>query len=331
MKKPKVSIIVPVHNAGKYLVECLNTLIYQTLQDIEIIIVLDCPTDGSDTIAVEYAAIDYRIKIIRNRQNMHIGNSRNIGMDNATGEYIGFSDHDDYCALDMYEKLYTKAKEKDADIVRCNYFKGDKPFIFNADMGQNNIQLLSQMFNGSVWNNIYRKDFLTANNIRFADTKITTPEDLLFSVKAYVCTNNIFTITDCLYYWRVSKNHTSTSRNKNVRISYYAGDKLLSMLENMILFLINKGVYDRFSREIWYFFVIKMYSSVFNGFCKSSQTGFFCWKEIVNKNYFRKEILKSFKKPYIFRFYKLKPTNIAFVCLTAIVSIFYGKLHKNAK
>lgn len=108
---PKVSIIVPIYNAGKFLEKCLDTLVNQTLKDIEIILVLDCPTDGSDRIAREYAEKDPRIRLIINEQNLNIGLSRNEGLKIARGEYIGFSDHDDWRELDMYEN-YTKRPGK---------------------------------------------------------------------------------------------------------------------------------------------------------------------------------------------------------------------------
>lgn len=113
----KVSIIVPVYNAGKRIKHCLETLIAQTLSDIEIICVLDCPSDGTDRIVKEYASHDSRIKVIENDHNMHISATRNRGLAVASGEYVGFSDHDDYRDLAMYEKLYAKAKTTSADIV----------------------------------------------------------------------------------------------------------------------------------------------------------------------------------------------------------------------
>jgi len=101
---PKVSIIVPIYNAGKFLEKCLDTLVNQTLKDIEIILVLDCPTDGSDRIAREYAEKDPRIRLIVNEQNLNIGLSRNEGLKIARGEYIGFSDHDDWICTKNYTK-----------------------------------------------------------------------------------------------------------------------------------------------------------------------------------------------------------------------------------
>ena len=119
--EPLVSVIVPIHNAGKYLYKCLDSLVNQTLRDIEIIAVLDCPTDGSDKVVEKFAANDSRIKIVRNKANLHIGNSRNEGLKVARGKYIGFSDHDDYSDPRMYEVLYRKAEEENLDLVCSPY------------------------------------------------------------------------------------------------------------------------------------------------------------------------------------------------------------------
>ena len=119
---PKVSIIVPIYNAGEFLGRCLDSLIHQTLKDIEIILVLDVPTDGSDKVAEMYADQDNRIKLVYNESNLHIGFSRNAGLKIASGEYVGFADHDDYCETDMFEKLYKKAKKDNADVVVSNFY-----------------------------------------------------------------------------------------------------------------------------------------------------------------------------------------------------------------
>lgn len=121
MHTPKISVIIPVYNAGIYLPERIESILNQTLKDIEIIIVLDCPTDGSDKVAESYSRKDERIKLIYNPANLHIGLSRNQGLKAATGEYISLVDHDDYCTPDMYEKMYSKAQQNQAD-HRCQQF-----------------------------------------------------------------------------------------------------------------------------------------------------------------------------------------------------------------
>ena len=118
----KVSIIMPVYNAGPHFRPCIESLVNQTIKEIEIIIVLDCPTDGTDKIAKEYAARDKRIILISNDQNIHIGLSRNRGLEFANGEYIAFSDHDDVRELNMYEELYNEAKKDDLDVCGVNAY-----------------------------------------------------------------------------------------------------------------------------------------------------------------------------------------------------------------
>ncbi len=118
MYKSKISVIIPIYNTEKHLRQCLDSIINQTLKEIEIICVNDESTDGSLDIVNEYAQKDERIKII-NKKNNGAAAARNTGMDHAAGEYIGFVDSDDWIALDMYEKLYENAKSYNSDIVMC--------------------------------------------------------------------------------------------------------------------------------------------------------------------------------------------------------------------
>ena len=107
----KVSVIVPVYNSERYLRDCLESLLNQTLTELEIILVDDASTDKSFEIIVEYKSKYPKIKIFKSEQNKGQGASRNIGMSLATEEYIGFLDSDDYVAPIMYENLYNSAKE----------------------------------------------------------------------------------------------------------------------------------------------------------------------------------------------------------------------------
>ena len=113
----KVSVIVPVYNSEIYLRDCLESLLNQTLTELEIILVDDASTDKSIEIMAEYKSQYPKIKIFKSEQNKGQGASRNIGMSLVTGEYIGFLDSDDYVAPTMYENLYNAAKENNADIV----------------------------------------------------------------------------------------------------------------------------------------------------------------------------------------------------------------------
>ena len=218
---PKVSIIVPIYNAGKFLEKCLDTLVNQTLKDIEIILVLDCPTDGSDRIAREYAEKDPRIRLIINEQNLNIGLSRNEGLKIARGEYIGFSDHDDWRELDMYEKLYQKAREDQADIAISNFdsIYPDRiiPHPYYPDC-PNQEQLKQEIFShligdwkkeqewrpfthwGYMWHILYKREILENHNIWFSDNREITYEDLLFLIQVFHAANRITCIPLILYH-----------------------------------------------------------------------------------------------------------------------------------
>ncbi len=245
MSLPLISIIVPIHNAGSYLNKCLSSLINQTLEDIEIILVLDKPTDGSNKIAEEFASKDKRIKLLHNECNLHTGLSRNKGMDAACGEYIGFMDHDDYCEPSMLEKLYKRAKEKDSDIVRCNfsciytqngveqteqydypeesYEVSDKSWIYRR-VSDNSISCV-------IWNHIYKREFLQKHSISFLDSRNICSEDSIFFLEAYHYCERFDTVLDYLYHHIFHTSNTGKAYNyrsiKN-RIAFF--EKLQSIL-----------------------------------------------------------------------------------------------------
>jgi len=154
----KLSIVVPVYNTEKYLEQCLNSLVNQTLKDIEIIIVNDGSLDNSQDIIDKYDKKYSFIKTIK-KENSGIGDARNQGIKLATGEYVGFVDSDDWIELDMFEKMYNKTIEEKADIVTCsmNYFI--KPFFIKIK--DNKIKNKKDDFVyafHNAWNKIYKKE-----------------------------------------------------------------------------------------------------------------------------------------------------------------------------
>jgi glycosyltransferase involved in cell wall biosynthesis len=213
---PKVSVIVPVHNAGERLTACLDTLINQTLHDIEIILVIDCPTDSSGIIAKQYAENDNRVVLLENQTNLHIGNSRNRGLEVAKGEYIGFSDHDDYRESTMYEKLYNQAQSTNSDIVLgISTSVGEQIKIdsYPAFFPNNDLReyALSDLINGgddltltpkatNIHPNIYRRKMLRDNKITFVDTNHYTPEDRIFQIMCLYFSKIVSLFPDPLYY-----------------------------------------------------------------------------------------------------------------------------------
>ena len=212
----KVSIIVPVYNAGERIYKCLDTLVNQTLREIEIICVLDCPTDGTDKVVEEYAMRDERIVIVRNERNLHVSGSRNEGLKVARGEYIGFSDHDDYRDLRMYELLYAKACVTKSDIVVSGSTvihengnvaielcqdKTRSGAIESVIMPWEYYQVNKNRVIKNIWGNIYKRKFLHDNALRFYSWQETLEEDVLFNSEAYVLANDIGFVEGPLYTW----------------------------------------------------------------------------------------------------------------------------------
>ena len=158
-----ISVIVPVHNVEPYIQKCLDSIINQTYRDLEILIIDDGSTDGSGKICDEYKDADDRI-IVFHTENRGLGAARNLGLDNATGEWIGFVDSDDWIETDMYETLLKTAKEYGADAVECGYRKVYKKSS-EIDFFQTGIipeskaldALLEGEISGLVWNKIYKK------------------------------------------------------------------------------------------------------------------------------------------------------------------------------
>jgi glycosyltransferase involved in cell wall biosynthesis len=221
-QKPFVSVIIPIYNAGQYLERCLEGLVNQTLQNIEIICVVDCPTDGSDQVVKNYAQKDSRIKAIYNKSNLYISESRNRGLEIATGEYIGFSDHDDWCEPDMYEELYKLAKSKNADCVISNSYiergletechkyndyskEGIIQSLILPMWSSNNPNFLGK----SVWASIYKRDIIECSNIKFPDKKMYHEEDTLFNLQFYFIAKTIAYQDTVYYHWIKHENATS--------------------------------------------------------------------------------------------------------------------------
>ena len=224
-----VSVIVPVYNAEKYLVKCLDSVVNQTLKNIEIIIIDDGSTDGSSEICKSYAEKDERI-IYFYKENEGLAAARQDGMERASGEYIGFVDSDDWLELNMYERMYSIATEENADVVFCNAFFDDndkdkmhlEPGIYDRERIEKEIlprslSGISAKGTNSVirWSNclrIYKKDLIEKNKIAF-NRAFRRSQDLQLTFEAtlyaekYVSLNNEY-----LYHNRTQNNAASLSR-----------------------------------------------------------------------------------------------------------------------
>ncbi len=206
----KVSIIVPVYNSEKYIEKCLNSLINQTLKEIEIIIVNDGSTDNSLEIIRKFS--DSRIKII-DKANGGQSSARNKGLETVCGEYIGFIDSDDWIDLDYYEKLYSAAVKYDADIAMADFIRtGSNKHKIRLNLTEeklyttveDKIQVAHALKEGCTCNKIYRKELVA--NLRFPEGMFF--EDGIFTIKTLFYSNKLVTVPGIYYYYY--KNPKST-------------------------------------------------------------------------------------------------------------------------
>ena len=217
----KVTVIMPVYNVAPYLRECLDSVVNQTLKDIEIICINDGSTDDSLQILEKYAQKDERIKII-SQENQGQGVARNKGVEISTGEYIQFIDPDDWIELNMLETLYNFAKEHHSQVVKFNYtdyndysgkykqqeFTKQIQEKYNYDLNETPYytwRILKQdclsALDLHVWTHFYQTDFIKSNNIQFAPSK--HGEDHLFADGAILLANKVDFLNKYLYFYRI--------------------------------------------------------------------------------------------------------------------------------
>ena len=217
---PKVSIIVPVYNVEKYLERSLNSLINQTLKDIEIICVNDGSKDNSPKILEEYSKKDNRIIVI-NQENAGVSVARNSGMKIAKGQYIGFVDSDDWVDLDYYEKLYNTASTNDTDIavggiIRVTGIKKKKFLNFEKETLTDNANLKFELCDvpekSYVWNKIYKTEKLKEIGLEFE--KGIFYEDCIFTPQALFYLGKIVTVPNIYYYYLRRGNSTVKQRSE---------------------------------------------------------------------------------------------------------------------
>ncbi|WP_157151004.1 glycosyltransferase family 2 protein [Brachyspira sp. SAP_772] len=190
MDNIKVSVVIPVYNVEPYLRECLDSVINQTLKEIEIICIDDRSTDNSYQILEEYAKKDNRIILLKNENNVGVGITRNIGIKNSKGKYLYFMDADDYLSLDYIEQLYITAEKYDSDMVsnlnilkiendKISYYLlySEKIISENILEGESTISILNQKYGEkeypfvTVWNHLLKREFITNNELFFMEIK----------------------------------------------------------------------------------------------------------------------------------------------------------------
>lgn len=323
--QPKVSIIVPVYNAGMYLPDLLNCLVKQTLQNIEIILVLDCPTDGSDKVAEQYAAKDNRIILVNNKTNLHVGLSRNEGLKIARGEYVGFCDHDDILTEDMFEKMYLQGAAHKADVVVADYnvTNGEKTWHRKFPANINSQEFIKQSLfalvgyrmhlnnrtsyhvNGMVWNQIYKLEFIKKHHILFPDNRKITFEDRVFLLQVYAHAEKIVHIPESLY------THVWHTTNTGASYSFKSLPLIIAYLTELHRFITQEHIIDQTIARYTDATLLLLYTSFRHELRHRS-----LWFSIKQLNLIRKNTLLQKYLKYAFRQLKnYPPTKIIFLLM----------------
>lgn len=284
----KVSIIIPVYNVEKYLQRCLESIVNQTLQDIEIICVNDGSKDGSIEILEKFALKDSRIKLIT-QENAGVSAARNTGLDIAQGEYVMFLDGDDYYIKNACQIAYDSITAQGADIGVFGLF--EKYWIFSK-FGRVNKSIRKALktitpnlwlFQTFCWNKIYKKEFLSKNNLKFP-AGIKTSEDGIFSLCCMFNNPKYCFINKALYVYRKNRFGSATAQNgiKNdlIALKAFYGMEIFKKQSLEI----QLRVIEKFCSGVW---------SYYKKCRKSEDVSLFL--EFVESKY-KKQDLEQFKK-----------------------------------
>lgn len=276
----KVSIIIPIYNTEKYLVRCMDSVLGQTLKEIEIILVDDQSPDNAPAMCDEYALSDSRIRVIH-KKNGGLGLARNSGLEIATGEYVAFLDSDDYISTDMYEKLYCCASQNKADTCFCgcrvdfgNGTYENIPFPLGAVQYSGNDEVVSNVLLNAlgaeyssssenllgmqVWRGLYSNCLIQKHSIKFCSERDYICEDAIFHIDYFRYSEKFVSISDCCYSYCVygeslSRCYRADRFDKNIIFfreevrrlkEYHLYDKARIYVERMFLALIRGNIRD---------------------------------------------------------------------------------------
>ena len=254
-----VSCIVPVYNLENKVSKCINSLLAQTLNDIEIILVNDCSTDHSLLVLQKYAEKYNNITIVNLCENVRQGGARNKGLEVATGKYVAFFDGDDWIERDMLEQLYICAEKYSYDIVDSDYYQdeenGESKIRKSIDGDLFPIQDSKVLIchGGRIWTKIFKREFLIKNNIRFIEHKKF--EDNPYLPILYAYTFKVGKVNKPFYHYIYNQN--STSRKKNDYTVFERLDTAKFLLEETK----RRGIYDYYQEEYEYVFSQLFYTN----------------------------------------------------------------------
>ena len=306
MNNIKVSIIIPIYNTEQYLNQCLDSVINQTFQDIEIIVINDGSTDNSLNIIKEYQQKDSRIILINFTEHKIISEVRNEGLKNTKGKYITFIDSDDWVTKDYVKTLYDNIIKYDCDIVATNFYFCDKdknyrknkfPNFYHKDnfsKNKNKEKLFALRFNWHVWTKIYKRDFIINNKIFFDGIMM---DDILFTYKSILMADNIIFINKRTYFYRTFRIFSTTLYDGRC---YYVC-KIINQIKNL---LISNNLYQKYKQSFYSCSYLLLATEFERGALSKQEYNELCFKiknELLNEKYIKVKIFD--RLPYKIRTY----------------------------
>lgn len=325
---PKVSVVVPIYNVEKYLHQCVDSILGQTLPEIEVILVEDGSPDGCGKICDEYAAKDKRVRVIH-QSNGGLGHAYNVGIAAANGEYIALVEPDDWIEPDMYQTMYQYATENKTDACKCSFacYNRKNPKFNNTPRKINGLKEqyseptgvftitdypLLAAYHSSVWSYLYKADFI--KQIKFVETKGGAGYvDAPFAFEVLCRAKRLAILPNLFYHWRV-ENHGNSVSLTDERIIALA-DRFIESKE-----IIKKyGLYETL-KEVFYLHAVNANYNHYKHICKRFKYGYFkklhtLFKELATDKSFQGKYLGEFKEwvnnvangRYIASLYQNKP------------------------
>ena len=262
----KVSVIVPCYNAEPYLVRCLDSLVNQTLEEIEIICVNDASPDNGIAILRDYEARYHNLTVIDLKENIRQGGARNRGIQIAKGEYVAFVDADDWVDKNMYLKLYQKAMDLNVDLVSCAFDCVDSDYHvtkreinptylqINGIITENQRELLMTLVKCVPWGYLIKKSILIEHQIHYPEQIFY--EDNYFGVLLGLYANGYSYVPECLYHYFY--NQTSTVRTRNTT-HVYDRPKIMKMV---LTYFQQQGLTQKYYKILNYLIALNLYLSL---------------------------------------------------------------------
>lgn len=307
----KVSIIIPIYNAEEYIAECVESLFKQTMTDLEYIFIDDCSPDNSVEILKryldKYPERRRQVKLIRHTENKGVSASRQEGVEAATGDYIIHCDPDDWVDTDIYQCLYDRAIETNAEVVICDYYESasetqkihiQKPSSADSKLV---IQDFFENLHGNCWNKLIKRSIITDNNIRFTPG-LSFCEDLVYNISLFSVGVKIEYLPRALYHYRVG-------HNANSLVNSYSFEKYVQ------------------DQNLYELIVKKITGSGYEQKCKSSLALIITRRALLSGIFDSKSYRKNFSKYFI---HIVKATCSFQMKAATLLSLigFYKPIHK---